>query len=293
MTLPYLVRLVCLSLACFCAVNLAATFAVRAFSQRMIRRAASMDSRRAALTLLFWRLFPAAFALACVIGLCVPSYLWFEPHAANEGIGVACITGATIGAAMFVVSLSRGVRAGAQSLRYSLPRVGRVVALVGILKPRVIISADVAAVLTAGELDAALRHENAHRASHDNLKHLLILLSPGFLLQDVERAWKQFCEWAADDHAVAGDPNRAADLASALVAVARLRPATMPVLSTTLLADDAVLSARVDRLLADRPATPERSRRFLILTLAAMAVVTPFMPVALAWVHQVLERLMD
>ena len=77
-------------------------------------------------------------------------------------------------------------------------------ALGGIVRPRLVISRGVVGALSAEQLAAALRHERAHWASHDNLKRLCILLTPGILpfagsSQTLERGWRKFTEWAADD----------------------------------------------------------------------------------------------
>ena len=119
--------------------------------------------------------------------------------------------------------------------------------------------------LPAEQLAAALRHEEAHRVSRDNLKRLLLLLTPGLLpglhgFHAIERGWARFTEWAADDEAVAGDAHLSLYLAAALVRIARMggAPAPSP-LATSFLGDSRELSARVDRLLSPAPAAPART----------------------------------
>ncbi len=318
MTLSYPLRLICLSLACLFAINFAAAIAMRFFAGRAIRRAERMDARSAARFLLALRLLPAALAIFCVAGLCVPSYLWLEPSARTEQASALCVLAAALGAAMWTPSIARGARAAIRSFRYArhcrrigveqernplpifeIPGAGRVVALAGIFRSQLIISSEVAATLDPAQLDAVVRHELAHYATHDNLKRLLIAVAPRWFLSEFERAWKRFSEWAADDHAAAGDPRRAADLASALVRVARWEVgAPPPALVTPLLTeDDAELAARVDRLLEDRTgqqrATRAISTRSIFAYSAALIAIAILTPSALAWVHLALERLMD
>jgi Peptidase family M48 len=295
-TLPYLLRLVCLSLACFFAVIFAANLAVRWFSPRAIRRVEHMPPRLAAQMLFALRLLPAGFALFCVIALCVPSYLWLEPDSAGEAAGFPALTAAALGAMMLAFSLSRAALAVVRSRRFvraGSPD-GRTIALFGIFRPRVIVSSEVASRLTASQLDVVLRHELAHRASRDNLKRLLMLLTPGCFFTSLERAWMRFSEWAADDWAVEGDPLRAVELASALVAVARLsRGAAPPELASALVCDEARLAERVNRLLQDRPIASATSPKLLPVAIGIAAGIALTAPLALPWVHRVLEHLMD
>src|SRR5271170_5118958 len=104
----YLARLLCLSLACFFLVHLTLAAIVAAGASRCLRWADRMKPRGAARFLLALRLFPAMGALFAVAGICVPSYLWFEPKGAQEDVGAAFLAAALLGAVTCVVSMARG-----------------------------------------------------------------------------------------------------------------------------------------------------------------------------------------
>ena len=97
--------------------------------------------------------------------------------------------------------------------------------------------------LSEEQKEAAFRHEAAHRVSRDNLKKFLFLLAPDILpmvsgLSNLERGWARFTEWAADDQAVDGDPQRALSLAAALVKVAKMGVHPTPSYLLSSLVDD-------------------------------------------------------
>jgi Zn-dependent protease with chaperone function len=323
MMASYLVRLFCLCLAVFFLIHSVAGLAVALSVPRAIRAARRMRPRGAERFLLMLRLLPAALALLVVAGVCVPSYLWLEPEISAEEVGAGCLTAAILAAALCVISTARGVRAAVRSARHarSCERLGRrstlagssepvwildspapLFALVGIFAPSVAISSPVMHALSAGPLAAALRHEEAHRVSRDNLKRLLLLLAPGLLpgwhgFDVLERNWARFTEWAADDEAVAGDAHLSLFLASALVQVARMGgvPAPSP-LSASFLGDSRALSARVDRLLSPAPFAPIRTtnstaKAASVALTAAGCAATVLHPATLAWAHRMLERL--
>jgi hypothetical protein len=129
-------------------------------------------------------------------------------------------------------------------------------ALSGILHPRVVISRSIADHLPPEELSVVLGHESAHRTSRDNLKRLCIFLSPFWLRAgaQLERAWISFAEFAADEQAAGFDERRSIALASALIRVARAGTMrhTAPV-TISFLADSSDLSLRIERLLASPP----------------------------------------
>lgn len=324
MDFPYLARLVCLCLAAFFLVHAALGLAIAALTPWAVRFASRMAPVHGARLLLAMRLFPAAFALFVVAGLCTPSYLYLEPKGEPEEMGYACLTVAAMGFSVWAWSMVRAARAIVRSVRHirycrETSREMRLpgertaawvvdgsapcVMLTGLLHPHMVISRDVVAALSAEQLSAVIRHERAHGVSHDNLKRLLVLLAPGILpfgsgFRNLERAWAKLTEWAADDRAAAGKVRRSLSLAAALVRVARLGSASSaPELATSLLAEGADLSERVDRLL--HPAHRMARRRDhepilmassgLLLTVALIAVLSN--PVTLHAAHECLEFL--
>lgn len=321
---PYLFRLMCLVLAAFFLVHLVVGVIVSLIAPAAVRMTERIRPSLAARALLALRLFPAGFAIVVVAALCVPSYLWLEPEVIAEHIGFGCLTAAVLGAAIWGVAIARGLRATARSLRYvrncqraatktqfrgDVPPVWVVegaaplLALAGVIHPRLVVSREVVSALSADQLAAALRHECAHRVSRDNLKRLFLLLAPDMLpffrgFRALERGWARFTEWAADDRAVGGDARRSVSLAAALVRVARLGAAVAPSpLMTSLLADSRDLSARVERLLrAAPPETPARGMRVWVTSASVAAagalMIALWRPATLSWVHGLLESLM-
>jgi Zn-dependent protease with chaperone function len=328
MILPYFFRLLCLCFASFLVLNAVAGLLVRAFSKSALRFADSRTPRSAARFLLALRMLPLVLAALFVSGLCVPSYLRFEPALTAERVGVICLLLGLLGGATWLLSIARSAHALLVSLRHNrlCQRAGQethlseksstllvienetpLLAMSGLLRPHLLVSSGVLRALSVEELDAALSHEHAHRASRDNAKRFLLLLAPDSLpfvspLRALERGWSKFTEWAADDQATAGDPRRALSLAAALVRVARMGSSpTLPRLSTSLLAGDLDLSARVDRLLHESPRSQLNSARtwptrpllriagFLFAGCVAVLFLAPS---TLSLVHKLLEHLL-
>ncbi|HEX3744756.1 MAG TPA: M56 family metallopeptidase [Bryobacteraceae bacterium] len=327
MILPYVARLICLCLAAFFLVHAALGLMVSLLSPWAVRFAVGrMAPVHGARLLLALRLLPSAFGLFVVIGLCTPSYLYLEPKGAPEEMGIACLAAAAMSVILWGWSIARATRAMARSVRHlrecrqrsrelRLPGERKAawiieskspcVMLAGVFRPRMVISHDVVAALSAEQLAAAIRHERAHGISHDNFKRLLVLLAPGIVpfasgFRNLERGWARIAEWAADDRASAGKARRSLSLAAALVRVARLGAvAPPPALATSLMADGAELSERVDRLLrsAHRAAHPHRREPIqtavagLLVTVALIAVMAH--PATLHSAHECLEFLIQ
>jgi len=167
------------------------------------------------------------------------------------------------------------------------------VAVVGMLRPRLIIARSVLAACPEDELHAILAHELHHVERRDNFRRALLVMLPDplTLLPASRRLladWREAGEDAADECAERlGEGGRPA-LAQALLRVARLAnaadaPATMP---ASALYGGGSLERRVRRLLEP---TASRSRRAgtwmapLVLIGSALALA------ALGTVHHVIE----
>ena len=327
MASSYILRLIALCFASFFLVNAILGLLVRMCAAPLARAAGRLPAREAARLLFALRLAPAAVGLFAVLALCIPSYLWFEPQATPEDVGLFCSAAALLGLLVWCWSATRAARALLSSVRYRRACLRNncferlsdgtqshivhapvaLLAVSGIFRPQLFISRDVLDSLSSEQLSVALRHERVHCVSRHNLKRLLFLLVPDLLpfgrwFAAIESHWARFAEWAADDEATAGHPLHALTLASALVRVAQLGaeqgiPQEIP-LGSCLTAAGRDLAARVDRLLHPEPLLQPEVRR-IRTTLAVSAaigctclvVAVSLLPAALPSIHRLLEDL--
>jgi Zn-dependent protease with chaperone function len=288
-TIPYGVRLICVSLAAFTLTFAAIGLLIAAFAPFALRSAERLPSSLAARMILTLRLLPAVFAMSMVAAICVPSYIRFEQRDTYEEAGAVCLTLAGVALSLFLVSLIRTALAWRRSINPSAS-----LALVGVLRPRMVISRAAQEALSAPQLELAISHERAHQSRHDNLKRLLILLAPGPFphFGELEKAWKRFAEYAADDRAACGDADRSISLAAALVQIAKLGEASDPPLATSFLGSGHDLESRVNRLLNPRPVVAMRFPDYAFLLPPAALVFASLYPATPSYVHALLERLM-
>jgi beta-lactamase regulating signal transducer with metallopeptidase domain len=324
MTIPYFLRLICLCAASFFLVHAVLGFALSLTSRLIIKFAHRMKPREAARFLLVVRFLPLAVSAVVSLGICLPSYLRLEPGATEENVGTGFILAAICGTIILTLSLLRACRAVSAARRFTrqcdeicsevcyhgtnlpidvIECDAPVLLLVGVVKPRLVFSRAVMDVLSPQQIDSIIGHEQAHLVSRDNLKRLLLMLSPEIIpfvrcFDTLDHAWAQFSEWAADDDSSAGDPERSISLAESLVRVARMGAPPRPLpLFTSLVPPDQDLSARVNRLLV--PPSSElkswpRMRVFVGATAGAFVLFVALLlvlPGALQSVHQFLERL--
>ncbi len=214
------------------------------------------------------RVLPLVVSVIVTFAFVVPSFQLLEPRSTNEGVGRMPVA---LGmAALFLIALgcqrmiaaqtktsrvvarwiegSRPLGKPTEMLAYRSRRESPPLMLVGMRKPRVLVSDSTIEILSEDELQIALRHELAHIRSYDNLKKLLFRFCPFPGMAKLEAAWAHAAELAADDAAVS-NMNEAVDLAAALVKLSRLVPVdTAPACTVGFVSGS--LSARVARLLA-------------------------------------------
>lgn len=318
-----------LLLATFYVVHVAAAL-VAAGTWHIGRGPASRLSGRAHSDVIFLlKVLPAAIAALLTFGMVVPGFLLYEPATPKESVSYVLGTLAAISALGFAVACGRalvswrrtrclvrtwtngasdhtidGIKLPVSVMEHPFP----VIAVVGILKPRVFVCERVLRSLDPAEFRASIAHEVGHLSSHDNLKKTLISFCSDLLVlpigRELDRAWTDAAETAADD-AVTGSGNGALALASALVKIGRLVPPgaspTLPAGAYLVEPYEAPLAGRIRRLVAmsGMPALSDRTasairRGAAITTAIAVAFFAYFAmdPVFLARIHEATEKVL-
>jgi len=241
----------CLALAALLALNACASLVTTVAWRGAARRTSGWPAAARARLLFTLRALPPALAALFVFALVLPAYILNEPAHTSETVGVKLLFLAAASAAGILLALKRvaatwhatrrlarawmrraepvavrGVTIPAYRIRHRFP----VIAVVGILRPRLFIAAQVFDALGDDELAAALAHERRHVEARDNLKYALLRAGQDALLfvpagRSLARAWRRESELAADEFAASEGAASALNLASAIVKISRLIPA--------------------------------------------------------------------
>jgi hypothetical protein len=264
--------------------------------------------------LLAVRLVPVAGAALLALTVVLPAFLIYEPAHELEEVGPLLVALVLLALATVGAGVVRGWRAwlAARALlrhcgpadRWPVaagPKVELVdipepiVAVVGGWRPRIIAARRVLGACSPEEFREVIAHEAAHLSTRDNLKLLLLIVSPDVLAwlpsgTTLAERWRAAAELEADERATGPDPGRRLALASALLKVARLSTradSPPPALSMPVACDD--VAGRVRQLLAPwrRPA-----RSNAIRILLASTSLLPLLAVPLyGLVHRFIEVL--
>ena len=279
------------------------------------------------------KVLPAAAAAVCALVLVIPSYLMLEPRGTSEHLSwlvllFACLALylLTHGALKAILSwrenrailrdwLSRSDRVelpgvaipAYRLLAHASANAFPVIAVIGAFRPRLFVSAQVFEALSGEELAAALQHEVGHLAASDNLKRVVVRISPAissFLPagKKLARLWHTASEECADLYAVQQGNAAPLTLASALIKVSRMVPSRCPgaVAAGVYFLEHADLpevAQRVRLLLAaaeapvPAPALRDPPRRILLpgLLASSLLLLALLYPTLLRVVHELLE----
>ena len=292
--------------------NLLASMSASVLWRAIARSASTLSFRRQEQIIFTLRAAPVAAALVFVSVFLLPAYLLYEPAASGETVSLklAVISLASllgIGAAFFrVFRTLRATRkltrnwlkhsqliaiAGVKIPVYRIQHPFPVIAVVGMLRPRMFVASQVFDSLTEDELRSAVAHEYGHLKAHDNFKRAFLRVCRDMLVfplgRELDRAWADNNESAADEYAATtGGDSMALDLASTLVKIARIAPQNtspaMPLGSFLIEEHAGDLKIRVQRLLqfpekrtdGERPrVSGSRYSAWLYLALISSAVL--------------------
>lgn len=315
MTLSYGLRLSCLLLIVTGLVCVALQCILSRSAPVFLRWLEGAAARRRERVLYLLQLAPALLALFVAGALCLPEYLRHEPIHEAEPVGWITLLLAAAAAIWFGSAWLRGARLTMRTLRFAgvCRRTGRVIdpagppilaiahgsapplALVGFLRPFVVISADLLArgVLHPEALQVALDHERSHALHLDNWKLLSLCFLPRLFGDPWRSHWQAAADWAADDDAVSGDPARSLLLADALVRTARLvGPSSSAIICAALTRSERGLALRIGRLLRPRPASGSMGNSLLPGFAALVFLTAGSAAAALPWIYRFSEHLL-
>ena len=241
--------------------------------------ASQLTARQKSQRIFALRVFPTAAAFVFIWAFLLPAYFLFEPDKSGEVVStklliLASISVLGLASAIYKVLLTwlatrrllknwlhyaepiavPGISLPVYCIRHPFP----VIAVVGAFRPQMFVAQQIFDSLSPAEIQAAIAHERGHLVSRDNLKRALMRFCRDLLLfhdgQQLERAWADSAEAAADEYAARKGGNKTAlNLASALIKIARIVPAgtspAMPAGAFLIAASTCDISERVRNLL--------------------------------------------
>ncbi len=221
-------------------------------------------------------LVPCAAACIAVCLFVLPGFATWEPKHSQENVPGIVLVISLFALAMFARSLLLACKDLRRS--HSVAERGAMIAVVGCVRPRVIVAAEAHSLLEVEELDSVLDHERAHVQRQDNLRLFLSRiwerLTPGASrLAPLRQERLRQTELAADESA-ATSIHAALRLASALVKVANTSFLEHGALASTFAGTQSQfqLGDRVHRLLNCKPTAQRRLE--VVVDALALATIT-------------------
>ena len=253
---------------------------------RLVRSVGTMAARQRAQVLAALRAAPFVVGLSTSLTFS-GVFLRFEPRGTTESPGILLAAAAAAAGVLLVIASVRAwrsLRASRECARLLRTSGARshgmdpirlwvvetpypIAAVTGLLRPRLLVSSRLLRECPPEEMDAILRHEAAHIRRRDNVLRAFMLAVPdplqfGATGRAIQAAWSAAAEQAADDEAAGDRPEGRADLAAALVRVARMAQGPRPRWADGVaFYEGGNLEERVQRLLG--PASVGRPARLL------------------------------
>ncbi len=235
------------------------TFALPLFFRILERPLQRISSALAADLLFLLELLPCIAAMMAVCFFVLPGFATWEPRHSAESIPWFVV--AIAGFALIVFSRSLILALiDLRRTRESAVR-GAFIAVLGSIRPQVLVSSEAANVLDGAELECVLEHERAHVTRQDNLRlfisRVLERLVPSAAKLGAMRSERlRYTELAADESA-ATSADAALLLASALLKVAHISSSQSGLLASAFAAthSESLLTDRVHRLVNFQPKT--------------------------------------
>ena len=321
---------ICLVLTALLAVNSLASLLFTAIWRLCERRLENLSAHTRAEILFGMRILPPAVALIFVGILVLPAYIAYEPHVTAEIVSTKLASLALLSAAGLILAACRAYRSwiATRSLlcqwlscsqRIDLPGISipafriehsfPIIAVVGCINPRLFVASKVLEALNKEELGAAIAHERGHLIARDNLKRTLLRACRDLLTlipfgRSFDRAWAQAAEAAADEDAARQNPERALNLASALVKIAKMIPvrerAEIPLGAYLIGAEESQgVKARIGRLVDiasqgidkhDNQSLVQTALGISLIAFSVFTIAAASNPTVLIGVHDVIER---
>jgi len=321
---------ICLVLTALLAVNSLGSLLFTTLWRTCDRPLRNLSAHSRAEILFCIRAIPSLLALIFVGLLVVPAYVGYEPYVTSEIVSTKLATLALISAAGVVFALWRAYRSwfatrsllrawlrNAERIRlnditiptFRIEHSFPIIAVVGSIRPRLFVAGNVLEALSPEELAAAIAHERGHLIARDNLKRSILRACRDVLMlapfgRSLDRAWAQAAEAAADEHAARENPDRALNLASALVTIAKMVPvkerAEVPLGAYLIGAEETQgVKARIRRLLdiashgidnRDHQSLIRAAQVISLLGFLLFATAAAANPKVLIGVHELIER---
>ncbi len=238
-----------LTLAFLLIVNMAAAILAAAGWRVMSRPVRNLSVNNRARVIFMLRIGPVAAALVFISAFVIPAYLLLEPQESGEVVSGKLAIIALVSSIAVCIAIYRVCKTGMVTRRLALnwqrnaTRIAvdgvdvpvfrivhtfPVMAVVGIIRPRIFIAEQVLEALGPDEFRAAIAHEYGHLRANDNFKRTILRVCRDLVILPVgtslDRAWAESAESAADAYAASKGRSTALNLASALIKLARIAP---------------------------------------------------------------------